>query len=119
MKVNILEAHDRQQHLMKEQAINISQGVEDCLKQNSFSLALQTYSSYIYIFVHPRTSEDGSTKTMYYQPRLTKPEAQTNSYLFRAKSHSDIVEVCWLLPNEEIWGQHAKGNVTESEIVEW
>lgn len=119
MKVNILEAHDRKQHLMKEQAINISQGVDDCLKKNPLSLELQQYSPYIYIFVHPRTMEDGATKKMYYQPRLTKPEAQTNSYLFRFKSHTDIGEICWLLPNEETWGQHKSGNVTESEIVQW
>lgn len=119
MKLNILEAHDRHKHLIKEQAINISQGVDDCLKKNTFSLALQTYSPYIYIFAHPRTLEDGSTKVMYYQPRLTKPEAQTNSYLFRFKSHSDVGEVCWLLPNGEIWGQHKKGNITESELVQW
>lgn len=119
MKVNILEAHDRKKHLMKEQAINISQGVDDCLKKNPLSLALQSYSPYIYIFAHPRTLEDGATKKMYYQPRLTKPEAQTNSYLFRVKSHTDLVEICWLLPNQEIWGQHKEGNVTESEIVQW
>lgn len=119
MKLNILEAHDRQKHLMKDQAINISKGVEDCLKKNPLSLSLQEYSPYVYIFAHPRTLEDGATKVMYYQPRLTKPEAQTNSYLFRAVSGTDIVEVCWLLPAKELWGQHKKGNVTESEIVEW
>lgn len=119
MKLNILEAHDRQKHLMKDQALNISQGVDDCMKKNSLSLALQQYSPYVYIFAHPRTLEDGATKRMFYQPRLTKPEAQTNSFLFRAKSMSDIVEICWLIPALEIWGQHKRGNVTESEIVEW
>jgi hypothetical protein len=119
MKINTLETHDRLISLKKDQAINISQGIEDCLKKNSLSLALQAYSPYIYIFAHPRTLEDGATKVMYYQPRLTKPEAQTNSYLFRAQSNTDIVEVCWLLPNDEIWGQHKKGNVTESETVQW
>lgn len=119
MKLNILEAHDRNKHLMKDQAVNISHGVDDCLKKNSLSLALQTYSPYIYIFAHPRTAEDGVNKRMLYQPRLTKPEAQTNSYLFRFKSHTDIGEICWLLPNVETWGQHKKGNVTENEIVQW
>ncbi len=119
MRVNILEAHDRNKHLMKDQAINISHGVDDCLKKNSLSLALQTYSPYIYVFAHPRTAEDGVNKRMLYQPRLTKPEAQTNSYLFRFKSHTDIGEICWLLPNVETWGQHKKGNVTENEIVQW
>lgn len=119
MKVNILEAHDRKKHFIKDQALNVSQGVDDCLKKNPLSLALQQYSPYIYIFAHPRTSEDGVTKRMLYQPRLTRPQAQTNSYLFRATSHTDLVEICWLLPPEEMWGQYKKGNVTESEIVQW
>lgn len=119
MKVNILETHDRKKHFIKEHSINISQGVDDCLKKNPLSLALQQYSPYIYIFAHPRTAEDGVTKRMLYQPRLTKPEAQPNSYLFRAVSNRDLLEVCWLLPAVEMWGQYKKGNVTESEIVEW
>ncbi len=119
MKLNVFESHDRQKHLMKDQAINITKGVDECLKKNPLSLLLQSYSPYIYIFAHPRTLEDGATKVMYYQPRLTKPEAQTNSYLFRATSNTDILEICWLLPARETWGQHKTGNVAESEIVQW
>lgn len=119
MKVNILEAHDRKQHFIKDQALNVSQGVDDCLKKNPLSLALQQYSPYIYIFAHPRTADDGVSKRMLYQPRLTRPQAQTNSYLFRATSNTDLVEICWLLPPVEMWEQYKKGNVTESEIVLW
>lgn len=119
MKLNRLETHDRLLHFKKDQAINISKGVEDCLKRNPLSLALQDKSPYLYIFVHPRTADDGVTKKMYYQPRLTKPEAQTNSYLFRAKSKTDVLEVCWLLPPEEMWKQYKKGNVTEDESILW
>lgn len=119
MKINIFEAHDRKEYLIKDQAIVISQGVDDCLKKNPLSLALQSYSPYIYIFAHPRTAEDGVNKRMLYQPRLTKPEPQTNSYLFRALSGSDLLEICWLLPPKELWVQYKKGNVTESETIEW
>lgn len=119
IKLKLFEAHDRKKQLEKEQAININQGVDDCMKKNPLSLALQEYSPYIYIFAHPRTHDNGVDKVMLYQPRLTKPEAQTNSYLFRAESHSDIFEVCWLLPPQELWGQYRKGNVTESELVRW
>lgn len=119
MKVNRLEAHDRLEHLKKDQAQNIFEGAETCLKKNPLSLALQEKSPYVYIFAHPRTHEDGVTKVMYWQPRLTKPEAQSNSYLFRAISHSDILEVCWLLPPHEMWDQYKKGNVTEHDVVEW
>lgn len=119
MKLNRLETHDRFQHLIKDQAINVSQGVEDCLRKNPFSLALQEHSSYIYIFAHPRTAEDGVNKRMLYQPRLTKPQAQTNSYLFRAESKKDILEICWMIPPKEMWKQYSKGNVTEQETVIW
>lgn len=119
MKLNRLETHDRLVHLKKDQSLNIAQGAEDCLKKNPLSLGLQQYSPYIYIFAHPRTSEDGLSKRMIWQPRLTKPNAQTNSYLFRAISNTDQMEICWLLPPREIWSQYNKGNVTEHELVLW
>lgn len=119
MKLNRLETHDRLEHLQKDQALNVAQGAQDCLKKNTLSLSLQDKSPYIYIFAHPRTADDGVTKKMYWQPRLTKPEAQTNSYLFRCESHTDTLEICWLLPPEEMWGQYKEGNVTEHEIVQW
>jgi hypothetical protein len=117
VKIDRLETHDRLLHFKKDQAINIAQGAEDCLKRNSLSLALQERSPYVYLFAHPRTADDGVTKIMWWQPRLTKPSAQTNSYLFRAVSKSDIMEVIWLLPPEELWGQYKKGNVTEDELI--
>jgi len=119
MKVDRLETHDRLLHFKKDQALSISQGVEDCLKKSNLALLLQDKSPYIYIFAHPRTADDGFTKRMLYQPRLSKPESQTNSYLFRVKSKTDLIEVCWLLPPEEMWGQYEKGKVTESDVVLW
>ena len=117
MKVNRLEAHDRLLHFKEEQAINIFQGAEDCLKRNPLSLALQERSPYVYLFAHPRTAEDGVTKVMYWQPRLTKPEVQDNSYLFRALSHSDVVETIWFLPPKEMWKQFEKGNMLEADHI--
>jgi hypothetical protein len=119
MKLNRLETHDRLLHFKKDQALNIAKGANDCLKENRLSIGLQQYSPYIYIFAHPRTADDGVSKKMFWQPRLTKPLAQTNSYLFRAISNTDQLEVCWLLPPEEQWKQYKKGNVTEDENVTW
>lgn len=119
MKINRLETHDRLLHFKKDQGINIFKGAEDCLKTNRLSLGLQQYSPYVYLFAHPRTADDGVTRKMYWQPRLTKPPAQTNSYLFRAQSNTDIMEICWLLPPMEIWKQYGLGNVTESKEVLW
>lgn len=119
MKLNILETHDRLQHLIKDQEANIFQGAEDCLKKNPDSLALQEKSPYIYIFAHPRTADDGVNKRMLWQPRLSIPKAQTNSYLFRAISNTDIIQVIWLIPPREIWPQYDAGKVTESNEIAW
>jgi len=119
MKLNRLETHDRLQYLKKDQSQSISQGCEDCLKRNSLSLALQRYSPYIYIWAHPRTHDNGVDKVMYWQPRLGKPKAQTNSYLFRAQSNTDTLEICWHIPPREYWQQYRKGNITEDQIVNW
>lgn len=119
MKLNRLETHDRLLHFKKDQEANVFQGAEDCLKKNPLSLALQDRCHYIYMFAHPRTCEDGVTKKMFWQPRLAKPEPQTNSYLFRAISKTDEVEICWLLPPSDMWQQYRQGNITESELVLW
>lgn len=119
MKIHRLDAHDRLEHLQKDQSHVIAKGCEDCLKKNSLSLAIQDRCHYVYIFAHPRTADDGVNKRLLWQPRLTKPKAQTNSYLFRATSKTDIVELCWFIPPRELWGQFKKGMVTESADVIW
>ena len=119
MKLNRLETHDRLIHFKKDQEANIFQGAEDCLKKNPDSLFFQSKCPYVYLFAHPRTADDGVTKRMIWQPRLWKPKAQTNSYLFRAKSHSDIIEICWLLPPEELWTQYVMDKMTEHKEVLW
>lgn len=119
MKISVNETHDRLEHFLEDQSGSIFQGADDCLNKNALSLALQEYADYIYIFAHPRTDDDGVSKRMLWQPRLTKPAAQTNSYLFRATSKTDIVEICWLLPPREMWPQYDKGKVCESNWTAW
>jgi len=136
MKLNRLETHDRLLHFKKDQAINIAQGAEDCLKKNRLSLGLQQYSDYVYLFAHPRTLDmeermklfmtgrykdfsEVPNQKMVWQPRLCKPGAETNSYLFRAISNTDQMEICWLIPPQEQWMSYKKGNVTEHETVLW
>lgn len=119
MKIDRLEAHDRLQHLKQEQSKTVFQGAEDCLKRNPLSLSIQEKSPYLYLFAHPRTADDGFNKRLFWQPRLSRPDPQTNSYLFRAISKTDIIEVCWLIPARELWPQFNIGNVTQSELVNW
>src|ERR1043165_3721886 len=111
MKVNRLETHDRLLHLIKDQSDQVQKGAEDCLKKNPLSLAYQSKSPYVYIFGHARTHENGVDKVLYWQPRLMKPNPESNSYLFRATSNTDIMEICWILPPHELWPQYKKGNV--------
>jgi len=117
MKLNRLETHDRLLHFKKDQEANVFQGAEDCLKRNPLSLALQDKCHYVYMFAHPRTDDDGVSKRLIWQPRLTKPEAQTNSMLFKGYPGSDKVKIIWMIPDESMWPQYKKGNVTESSIV--
>lgn len=119
MKINRLETHDRLLHFKKDQALNIFQGAEDCLKRNPLSLAIQEKSPYVYMFAHPRTADDGVNKRMLWQPRLSKPTPEPNSYLFRAQSKTDLIEVCWLIPPREMWDQYKEGNVTHNADVLW
>lgn len=119
MKLNRLETHDRYQHFIKDQSVNIFLGAEECLKKNPLSLAIQEKCPYVYLFAHPRTADDGVTKRMLWQPRISKPSPQTNSYLFRAISNTDTLEIVWLIPPAEMWPQYAKKNVTESSLVCW
>lgn len=119
MKINRLEAHDRYKHLIEDQSKKIWEGAEDCLKRNPDSLKMQENCHYIYIFAHPRSDDESRNKRLLWQPRLVKPKAQTNSYLFRATSNTDMIEICWLLPPRELWGQYTKGKVCESNWVSW
>jgi len=119
MKIHRLETHDRLLHLKKDQSINIFKGAEDCLKKNPLSLAIQEKCPYVYLFAHPRTCEDGVTKAMYWQPRISRPKPETNSYCFRAKSKTDQVTVCWLLPPREMWSEYICGRVTQDDMTVW
>jgi len=119
VKINRLEAHDRLKHFRKDQEQNIFQGAEECLKKNPLSLAIQEKMPYVYLFAHPRTGDDGVTKVMYWQPRISIPACEDNSYLFRAISNTDLVDVVWLIPPMAMWGQYEMGKVTESNDVLW
>mgnify|MGYP001568648486 CR=1 FL=1 len=119
MKVDRLETHDRYKHFIQDQQHTIWKGADDCLKINSDSLKIQEKCHYVYLFAQPRTAEDGYKKRLLWQPRLLKPKAQTNSYLFRAQSNTDIIEICWLIPPREMWNQYDKGKVCESNWTSW
>ena len=110
MKVDILDAHDRYLHFMK-QSFDIGECVQDLINKEPFG------KHPFYIFAHARTDDDGVTKRLIWQPRLTKPEAQTNSMLFKAYPGTDKVKIIWMIPDRLMWYQYKKGNVTQSDMV--
>lgn len=110
MKLDRLETHDRYQHFT-QQAFSIGECCQDIINQRPFG------NRAFYIFAHARTDDDGVSKRLIWQPRLSKPKAQTNSMLFKAYPNSDRVKVIWMIPERTMWNQFKKGLICESTIV--
>jgi hypothetical protein len=110
MKINPLEAHDRLQNFTK-QDFDISACCQDLVNKRPFG------NHPFYIFAHARTLDDGVTKTIIWQPRLTKPQAQTNSMLFKAYPGTDLIKIIWMIPDRAMWSQYKKGMLTENKTV--
>lgn len=110
LKLNRLETHDRLEHFTK-QSFSIGECCQDLIDKRPFG----DYP--FYIFAHARTDDDGITKRLIWQPRLTKPKAQTNSMLFKAYPGTDIVKVIWMIPDPFLWKQFRQGNMTHNQTV--
>ncbi len=110
MKLEKLDAHDRLKHFTK-QSFDIAECCQNLIDQRPFG------DHAFYIFAHARTDDDGVTKRLIWQPRLTKPKAQSNSMLFKAYPGTDILKVIWMIPASELWGQYQKGMLTENKTV--
>lgn len=110
LKINPLDAHDRYQHFTK-QSFNISECCQDLVQKRPFG------DHPFYIFAHARTDDDGVTKRLIWQPRLTKPKAQTNSMLFKAYPGTDLIKVIWMIPAKELWGQFEYGKITQNKTI--
>jgi hypothetical protein len=110
MKIDIYDANDRLQHLKKQQ-FDIGECCQDLVDKRPFG------DIPFYIFAHTRTDDDGVTKRLLWQPRLTKPKAQTNSMLFKAYPGTDIIKVIWMIPAREMWNQYEKGKLAENKTV--
>ena len=110
MKINRLETHDRYKHFTN-QNFDIAECCQNLIDQRPFG------DHPFYIFAHTRTHEDGVTKRLIWQPRLTKPSAQSNSMLFKAYPGTDIVKVIWMIPDQHLWAQFSEGKVTENKTI--
>jgi len=110
MKLNKTDVYDRFTHFTKQE-FDIGECCQDLINQRPFG------DHPFYIFAHPRTKEDGVTKVMIWQPRLTKPRAEPNSMLFKAYPGTDVIKVLWMIPSRELWSQFQKGMITQNKTV--
>jgi hypothetical protein len=112
MKINTLETHDRYQHFTK-QNFDIGECCQEVIKNRPEEFGNHPF----YIFAHPRTDDDGVTQRLIWQPRLTKPKAQTNSMLFKAYPPTDNLKVVWIIPKRELWSNYAVGMICENKTI--
>jgi len=127
MKINPLDAHDRYEHFTRK-SFDISECCQDLINKRPFG------DHPFYIFAHKRTLgmderlklfsagtylnfAEVPTHTIIWQPRLTKPKAQTNSMLFKAYPGTDLIKVVWMIPARELWSQYTRGKMTENKTV--
>jgi hypothetical protein len=110
MKIDRLETHDRYTYF-KNKDFNISECCQNLIDQRPFG------NHPFYIFAHARTDDDGINKRLIWQPRLTKPKAQTNSMLFKAYPGTDMVKVIWIIPPRELWKEFKTGLITENKTI--
>lgn len=110
MKLDRLETHDRFVHFTG-QSFDIAQCCQHLIDQKPFG------DHPFYIFAHPRTDDNGIDKRLVWQPRLSKPYAQTNSMLFKAYPNSDVLKVIWILPTREMWEQYSHTKLCENKVI--
>lgn len=127
MKINRLDTHDRLKHFVN-QDFDIGNNCQEIIDKRPFG------SHPFYIFVHKRSIDPQERVALYmkgyypsigetpnariiWQPRLTKPEMQTNSMLFKGYPGKDTVKVIWILPAEELWKSFEEGQMTGSEDI--
>ena len=138
MKVNRLDAHDRFSAITNRENQDIGKFLQSIINRRPF------FDYPFYVFVHKKqlglderiamfnkdaasytpfkarkynTLSDVETDRLIWQPRLTKPKAVPNTWLFRVQPGSDAVEIVWMLPQEELWDEYNKGKMTENQFV--
>lgn len=111
MKIELIDAHDRYKYFTQKSNFDIGECCQDLINKRPFG------EHAFYIFAHTRTDDDGVNKRLIWQPRLTKPKAQTNSMLFKAYPGSDNIKVIWMIPAREMWNQYQRGNLTQNQTV--
>lgn len=139
--VDILDAHDRLQHIRKYSE-SVAQGIQDCINNRPPQFGNLPF----YIFAHGRTISYDERKSYYrddfhkslldptykrkyhtieevpsnrivYMPRLRKPKAEPNSMLFKYYPLQDVHHIKWILPPQETWSQYQYKMLTADETI--
>lgn len=141
MQIDRLETHDRLLQF-KKQSDYISKGCEECIRNRPKEF--QNYPFYIFAhareinideriaiynddlkdsLINPRyvrqykNLSEVPTSRLIWIPRLTKPQAQENSMLFKAYPPGDNIRVIWMIPARELWNQYDHGKMIENSLV--
>jgi|SRR6185312_8341857 len=123
MKINTFETHDRLLNYQNKQ-MDMSDAIMECIRNVPDDI-----KSSFYVFGHSRTIQfdekvgmmklghHSAEKRLIWTPRITKPKAEPNSYLFLCRKNSDIIEIIWMLPQLEMWSEYAPGKMMHNENI--
>ena len=72
-----------------------------------------------YIFTFPKRTDDLiGVKTIYHQPRLTKPDPMPGTTLIKVNpNREDEIRIIWILPGKESFNMYKKGKRFSDPIV--
>lgn len=131
VSIDIKEAKDISEKIKEEESDSIIDMLNSIISQDPF------FGYPFYIFAHKRTIlydervalwlanpsrytslEQVPHTRLIWQPRLTKPEAQENSMLFKVNpKKAEEVKILWILPEKEKFNAFKKGNLFENTVI--
>jgi hypothetical protein len=124
MKLNRSETHDRLLQYQKQQQ-SIGDAVFECIRN-----VPEGIKSPFYVYGHSRSVSydekvsillDGYGEApdarLIWTPRISKPKASPNTYLFLCNKNTDVIQIIWMIPKREIWNEYKPGQMTHNENV--
>lgn len=110
MNVNRFDAHDRLKHVTR-QDFSIGECCQDIINKRPFG------NNPYYIWAHSRQDDNPGVRRIIWQPRLTRPNASSNSMLFRVQPPSESIEIIWIIPDSSLWDNFAPGKLSHNELI--
>jgi hypothetical protein len=124
MKINRLETHDRLLFYKKEQK-DIGDGIQQCINNVPDAITCP-----FYVYGHSRSVGYDEKKSilinnqkkapdvrLIWMPVITKPKVEPNTYLFLCRKNTDVINIIWMLPKQELWDQYAPGKLCHNENI--